>query len=231
MRKSNPHKCCPQRHPAVLGAGRMAVMLVLAVTVWVGVRTAQSAKTPPKGQRLKGNKTFAIARNPEDMTSGMIIGGDWMVTFKDMPTNWSSENALANQIGVQEIFHPPQWNPRELTPSIIFSFSHKKTGDSSPAKNMANDEKRARQQYPDGKILTAPALVIGAKQKAPVRIYEYPHGWDMVVYSEEGKMLYVTTLHCQNAAQCAPFKSFFTKFVRSLDYTGNVTVIDKRKHH
>lgn len=160
----------------------------------------------------------------------MIVGGDWMVTFKGMLADWTAESALANQIGVQEIFHPPHWDPHQLTPSIIFSFSHKEAGDSTPADDMANDERRSREQYPEGRILAAPALTIGAKQKAPVRIYEYPQGWDMVVYSEEGRMLYVTTLHCQNAAQCAPFKSFFTKFLRSLDYTGNVTVIDQRKH-
>lgn len=209
----------------------MAIMFALVTAFFWAAAPAQGGRKPQKGRRLKGNETVGIGRNPKDMTSGMIFGGDWMVTFKGMPANWTADSGLANQIGVQEVFHPPHWDPDQLTPSIIFSFSHKEAGDSTAAEDMANDEKRSREQYPKGKILAAPALAIGAKQKAPARIYEYPHGWDLVIYSEEGQMLYVTTLHCQNAAQCAPFKSFLKEFVRSLDYTGNVTVIDKRKHH
>lgn len=214
-----------------LQVDRLAMMCALAVAVFLAAAAGQGAKPPQKGRRLKGNKTFAIVRNPRDMTSGMIVGGDWMVTFKGMPADWTADSGLANQIGVQEIFHPQHWSPQQLTPSVIFSFSHREAGNETVAENMANDERRSRQQYPEGKILAAPAVAISAKQKAPARIYEYPHGWDLVVYSEEGNMLYVTTLHCKNATQGAPFESFFDKFVKSLDYTGNVTVIDRRKHH
>lgn len=203
---------------------------VLAILIVAATALAQSANALSKPQKPKGTKTVGLARNPKDMTSGMILGSNWMVTFRGMPTGWTAETKLANQIGVQEIFHPPHWDAQRIAPSIIFSFSEKEPGCETPVENVAIDEKRAKAQFPDGKVLLEPALVIGTTQKAPVRIYEYPHGWDMVVYSEDADLLYVTTLHCINVVQCAPFKNFFAKFVSSLDYTGNVTVLRGKKH-
>jgi len=112
-----------------------------------------------------------------------------------------------------------------------FSFSHKEAGDESATANMANDVKRMRTDNPQTKVISAPELAISAGAKASVRIFEYQHGWDRVIYSEDGDLLFVSTLHCINSAQCVPFDPILDTFVKSLDYTGNVKVIDKRKHH
>jgi hypothetical protein len=208
------------------------VIGVLALVILVTTATsAQTASSPSKSQPVPVSSTIGVGRNPADATSGFIFGSNWMVTFHGMPADWTSETGIANQIGVQEIFHPQHWNPRQLAPSMMFSFCHKEPGDETAAANMANDVRRTKGSNPETKIISAPALAISATEKAPVRIFEYQQGWDRVVYSEEGNVLYVSTLHCENAAQCAPLESTFAKFVESLDYTGNVTVVDKRKHH
>lgn len=204
------------------------IFVALAILALPAV-SARTAPPPLKAGPVPVSKTLGVMRSPKDMTSGSIIGGNWMVTFHGIPADWTSETSIANQIGIQEVFHPQKWDPHQLAPSIMFSFSHKEPGDETAASNMANDMKRSKASNPATKVISAPALAISATEKAPVLIFKYRHGWDRVIYSEEGDVLYVSTLHCANAKRCAPFEPTLDTFVKSLDYTGNVTVIDQRK--
>ncbi len=206
-------------------AGRLVATAILLATA-CGVRFAQ-AQAKPAAPKNEG--TVGVVRKPKDRTSGLIFGPDWTVKFRDMPADWSDATNLANQLGMQEIFHPRNWNAHDLTPSIVFSFSRKQPGDETPAENMTIDERRSNAHYSLERIVPEPSLVLGPKQKAPVRIYEYTHGWDMVVYSESGPALFMTTLHCESAEECAPFKSFFARFVKSLQYQGNTSVLNEWK--
>lgn len=190
---------------------------------------AQTKSSPPQPVSPQRPTTLGEGPSTKDPTGGIIYGHDWIVFFGGIPANWVSDTGLANRFGIQEIFHPPDWNPRHIAPCITFSFVHKEKGAATVAQNVANDEQRARARFPEGKILPAPALAVGPKQKAPVRVYKYPQGWDMVVYSAQGNLLFVSTLHCENASQCVPFKPSLAKFVRSLNYK-KMTVINETKH-
>jgi hypothetical protein len=205
-----------------------ACILVLSIC-FAPVLLAQTKPSPPKPVSPQRPTTLGAGPSTTNPMGGIIYGHDWIVLFGGIPSSWVSDTSLANRFGIQEIFHPPDWNPRHIAPCITFSFVHKEKGAATVAQNIANDEQRARAQFPEGKILPAPALAIGSKHKAPVRIYEYPRGWDMVAYSEQGNLLFVSTLHCQTASQCVPFKSSLARFVRSLNYK-KMTVIDETKH-
>jgi hypothetical protein len=207
----------------------IAGILALAISAAPGA-LAQAKPSPPKSASAQNSTTLGAGPSTTNPTGGIIYGSDWIVLFNGIPSDWISDTGLAHRLGVQEIFHPANWNPRRISPCITFSLNRKQPGDATIAADMAIDESRARARYPHGKILPAPALAVASKRKAPVRIYEYPHGWDMVAYSEQGNLLFVTTLHCEKASQCASFKSSLAKFVASVDYEGNVTVIDKTKH-
>ncbi len=230
----NGFKCSGVKHHFGSSALRIDQVASMILTVLIILASpasfAHTAPSPSKSGPVAVSATLAVARSPKDMTSGSIIGGNWMVTFHGLPADWTSETGIANQIGIQELFHPQKWDQRQLAPSIMFSFSHKVTGDETAAENMASDVKRSKAGNPATEVISAPVLDISSNKKAPVRIFEYPQGWDRVIYSEEGDVLYVSTLHCVNAAQCAPFGPTLDMFVESLDYTENVTVIDKREH-
>lgn len=56
------------------------------------------------------------------LTAGFITGSNWMITWQHMKPNWIPDTDLANQTGLQEIFHAGDWDARWMSPSIQADF-------------------------------------------------------------------------------------------------------------
>lgn len=194
-----------------------AIMIVTSAGAWVQAQN-KAARTPA-GKNMPGSGK---------LTAGFITGSNWMITYQHMNPNWVPDTDLANQTGLQEIFHPENWNPRWMSPSIQVGFSEKDAGVTIPAE-VARDAKNLRKQIPGCKITPGPALVMTGGKRAAVQIFTYKNGWDKTVYSDGGKVIFLTTLHCESEAQCRRFEPMFENVARSLTYLGNIKVMDRTK--
>ena len=183
---------------------------------------AQAQNNPSKPNAPK------ISPHPSKLSAGFIYGNNWLITYRHMNPNWIPDTNLANQDGLQEIFHPENWNSSWMSPSIQVAFSTKGPG-VTIASEMARDAKNLRKQIPDCKVSSGPPLAITSAKSASVQIFTYKNGWDQTLYSDGGKVIFLTTLHCERAAQCAPFQSMFAKVARSLTYHGGIKAIDQTK--
>lgn len=207
-----------------------AVILGLAISLAPAL-LAQTKPSPAQKPASPPNPTtLGAGRGTSKMGGGIIFGNHWLILFDGVPPDWIADTELANQLGLQEIFHPQDWNPHRLAPSLMVAFSEKEKDEVTVASEMARDAKSMKQQFPHNKMISATAVVITAKRKAPVQIFTYKHGWDMVAYSDGGQVIFLTTLHCEKAAQCAPLEPAFRKLVRNLHYQGGVKVVDQTTH-
>jgi hypothetical protein len=192
------------------------------VTVGCACLLAQLAPKPAKS-------TAGSGVTHDNLRGGMIYGDDWIIIFNNMP--WMPDTDVANDMGLQEVFHPKKWNIELMSPSITVSFSEKTPGVTLESE-VSRDVKSTAKQFPSGLIEVAPDMVIG-KTKAPVRIFKYKQGWDMTVYSNggplsRGAVVFLSTLHCQTEKECAPFIPMFRNFIPTLDYIGHVRITKTR---
>jgi|GEM_PF-3145072 len=187
-----------------------AVMIVTSAGASVQAQN-KPTKVPAQQNSREANK----------LTAGIITGTNWMITYRHMNPNWVPDTDLANQTGLQDIVHPENWNPRSMSPSIQVGFSEKDPGVTIPAE-MTRDAKNLRKQIFDCTISSGPALAITSVKSAPVQIFTHRNGWDKTVYSDGGKVIFLTTLHCEKKAQCTRIESMFQNVVRSLTYYGNI---------
>lgn len=192
-----------------------AIILLPGVSAPARTPLPKSSPQPPKAGSGK-------------LSAGIITGHDWIITFMHMRTDWYSDTDLANQLGLQEIFHPVRWNSYLLVPSIMVGFSKKDPG-VTLKEEMARDAKNLREQFPYCQITTAQPFKGMAPHRASFRIFTYQHGWDKVIYSDSDKVIFLTTLHCENAAQCRPFEPMFEKLSESLVYHGNMKIFIETK--
>lgn len=151
--------------------------------------------------------------------SGIVYGQHWEILFSKMP--WMPDTTLANRLGVNEIFYPSDWDPHALSPFISLAYD-KKTSRWNLRRAIAWDVARSRKH---GDVVTSVPPLSWHGGHAALRIFSYKGGWDEVVYSDGGKVIFYVTLHCNDASQCKAYQPLLKPFVQSLSFVrASVTI-------
>lgn len=155
---------------------------------------------------------------------GLVYGDTWVITFGCAPRGWVEDTGLANQLGVTAVFHPRRWDERKLSPAILLSYVESEGGKRTVASEMAVDAKNTLQDNSTTKISSGNDLVGPGGARSPSRIFVNNQGWSRVIYRGGGGVIFLSTLRCWKARDCAKFEAAFEAFTASLGYHGNVRI-------
>lgn len=194
------------------------VRYLFGLLIVLGVTMSPSGGPVGNETDMQGTAPSPAAAQPTDPDAGLIYGSGWMILFTHAPHGWLDDTSLANSLGVQEIFHPAVWDDDGMNPSILVATTNTEGGKIKLADEVERDYKAALKDDPRTQVTSG----AGGTRTVPTRIFVTQRNWQLVVYRDAGPVIFLTTLRCATASQCAPLVARFWQFEGSLQYVPEV---------